>query len=519
VQETNRIAGEYKWWVLGAAILVNFTSAISSTITLSAAPVIVSDLNGLELYGWVVTGYLVAQTVATPVFGALSDAYGRRQLGLAGIGLFILGSVLAGVATSMPALIAARIVSGIGGGAMVVIATATISDIFPPRERGRWLGLVMGSFALASMGGPVLGGAITEAVGWRWVFFGVIPLGVLGWLYMGAVMPRLRVRSRWQMDWAGCALLVGGLTPLLLAFTWGGTKYAWTSWQELTTLGTGVALLGAFAAVELRVPNPMLDPKLFRSRVFVLAVVISFMLLAELFIALTFIPLFVQGVVGQGVQSSGVLLAPLMLAFLVGGIVGGQIVSHTGRYKAQVIFGGCAILTGFVLLTRIGIDVSNLELAGDMIMIGIGLGITIPIFSMVVQSAFPHRILGTVNSARQLFAFLGPAMMLPLMSTLLVASFTNQLAQHAPPEARPLLARQLLDPKALLPDPSADGGRTALSAADHRLPAALVDTGRRALASGVHLVFFVAAGMATLAFLLILVFPRVPLRSTWEEEE
>ena len=336
MQGTNRIERGYRWWALGAVLLVMFTASVSSTIVSTAVPTIVGDLHGFTLYAWIFTGYMLASTVAVPIVGTLSDVYGRRPFYLWGIGFYVVGSVLAGMAQSMLWLIGARIVAGIGGGAMMALSTATIGDIFSPRERGRWMGVVMGVFGLSAIIGPTAGGAITDHLGWRWVFFVTLPLAAIAALIVGAILPRVRTpHERGQLDVAGSVLMTSGLVAILLGFTWGGSDYAWVSWQEVLLFVLGVLLLVALGFAERRASDPLLSPSFFRNRVFALSVVISFLISVAMFGALTFIPLFVQGVIGKTAQNSGVVLTPMMLSFMVGSGVGGQIVSRTGRYRLQ----------------------------------------------------------------------------------------------------------------------------------------------------------------------------------------
>jgi MFS family permease len=271
-QETNRIERSYRWWALAAVLLVMFTASISGTVVSTAVPTIVADLHGFELYGWVFTGYMLASTVTVPIFGKLSDLYGRRPLYLVGIAFFAAGMLLSAVATTMLFLIVARIVAGIGGGAMMALSTASIGDIFSPRERGRWMGVVMGVFGLSSIVGPTLGGAITDGLGWRWVFVVPAPLAGLAWTIVGIVMPRVRAQARVPLDVAGASLMIAGLVALLLGFTWGGTSYPWVSWQIGVCFVAGAGLLVSFVRHEHRAPEPLVDPAHLSNRVLALAV-------------------------------------------------------------------------------------------------------------------------------------------------------------------------------------------------------------------------------------------------------
>ncbi len=435
-QESNRIERDYRWWALTAVLLVMFTASIAGTVVATAVPTIVADLHGFSLYGWVFTGYMLASTVTVPVFGKLSDLYGRRPLYLVGIAFFVVGMALSAAATTMLFLIAARVVAGIGGGAMMALSTASIGDIFSPRERGRWMGVVMGVFGLSSIIGPTLGGAITDTLGWRWVFLVPIPIAAFAWTIVGIVMPRVRAQARVPLDVAGAALLIGGLVGVLLGFTWGGGTYPWGSWQIGACFVLGAGLLVAFVRQERRSAEPLLDPELFRNRVFTLSVANSFLIVAGMYGSLSFIPLFVQGVVGENAQSSGVVLTPMMLAFVAGSTLGGQLISRTGRYKGQAIVGGVVMLAGFVLFSLLSAGSGSGEVIRDMVVLGVGIGLTMPIFSMTVQSAFPHRLLGTVNSGRQLFSNLGGAMAVPVMTAIVVNTFSHELPRRAPAQLR-----------------------------------------------------------------------------------
>ncbi|HZR91390.1 MAG TPA: MDR family MFS transporter [Gaiellaceae bacterium] len=517
VQETNLIERSYRWWALSAVLLVMFTSSISSTIVSTAVPTIVADLHGFSLYGWVFTGYILASTVTVPIFGKLSDLYGRRPLYLVGIAVFVLGAILAAAAQSMLWLICARVVSGLGGGAMMALSTASIGDIFSPRERGRWMGVVMGVFGLASIVGPTLGGTITDQIGWRYVFLVPLPLAAFAWLVIGVVMPRVRLRRRIRLDLEGSALMTGGLVGVLLAVTWGGTSYPWASWQIVVCFAAGAVLLALFVLNERRAAEPILSPVLFANRVFSLSVAISFLIVAGMYGSLSFIPLFVQGVVGKTAQNSGVVLTPMMLSFVAGSAIGGQIISRTGRYKLQAIIGMCFAVAGFVLFSRLSASSGSGEVIRDMIVLGIGIGTTMPIFSMTVQSAFPHRLLGTVNSGRQLFSNLGGAVAVPVMTAILVNRFSTDLVRYAPAAARKQLAGTTISPQSLLTPEAQRAIRQHFSTLPHGHTVYLqfVAAVRRSLANGIVDIFTVGVGLAAAGLLLTLAFPRIELTS-WE---
>jgi MFS family permease len=356
----------------------------------------------------------------------------------------------------------------------------------------------MSVFGLASVIGPTLGGAVTDHLGWRWVLFLPVPLAVFAWVVAGWVMPRVTTDHEHKLDPVGSTLMVSALVAALLGFTWGGTTYAWTSDQEVALFVGGAALLAVFVVWELRVPNPLLPPSLFRNRVFAISVVVSFLVVGGMYGALSFVPLFVQGVIGRTAQSSGVVLTPMMLSFVAGSVVAGQIVSRTGRYKVQALVGMCLVVAGFVLFSRLTTSSSALEVVRDMVVLGVGIGATMPIFSITVQSVFPHRMLGTVNSARQLFSNLGGAIAVPVMTAVVVNRFHAGLPATAP---------KGLQPQSLL---------TAES--QRHVSAGFVHAVRSALTSGITDIFAIGIGMGALALVLVTLLPRVELAS-WQEPE
>src|SRR5207302_509537 len=336
---TNQIPAERRYWVLSAVMLVMFTSILTSTIISTAAPTIVDELHGLNLYAWLFSSYLLASSVTVPVVGKLSDLFGRRPFYIAGLLIFLLGSAGSGLSQNMGELIAARAFTGIGGGALMALGVTTIGDIFSPRERGRWMGLIMSVFGLGSIVGPLVGGFITDHFGWRWVFYVNLPLGLIALALIGFLLPRLAGHGRVRIDWLGIALLIAGVLPVLIGLTWAGLTYPWGSPQVIGALVGGGVLLVAFAVWENHAAEPIVTLHLFENRAFTVAVILSFLVGVSLFGALTFLPLYAQGVLGYSAQDSGLVLAPLMVGFVLGSLVGGQLTTRTGRYKLQTLIG------------------------------------------------------------------------------------------------------------------------------------------------------------------------------------
>src|SRR5437899_19389 len=299
-----------------------FLAGLDQTVVGTALPRIVASLGGLEHYAWVVTAYLLASTVSIPIWGKLSDIYGRRIIFLSGMVIFLAGSALAGTSQDMTQLIIYRGIQGLGAGALIPIAQAVIGDIFPAAERGKWQGLIFAVSVLSTIIGPTLGGWITDNWGWRWVFYVNMPVGAIAILTAGFVMPKLVNRRQHIIDYLGVVTLVAGTVPLLLAFSWAGTQYAWGSWQIIGLFIFSAVMLVIFFLVEMRTAEPIMTPQLFKNSIFLISVIAMFLVSAGMFVAIFYLPLFAQGVLGESATNSGVILTPMMVGFIFSSIVG-----------------------------------------------------------------------------------------------------------------------------------------------------------------------------------------------------
>ncbi|HWZ20296.1 MAG TPA: MDR family MFS transporter, partial [Ktedonobacteraceae bacterium] len=409
--------------ILLGVILGMLLAALDQTIVGTALPHIVADLGGLDHYAWVVTAYLLASTVSIPIWGKLSDIYGRRTFFILGMVIFLIGSALAGTSQNMTQLIIYRGIQGVGAGAMMPIAMAIIGDIFSPAERGKWQGLIVAVFGLASIVGPTLGGWITDNWGWRWVFYVNMPVGVLAILTAGIVLPKIVIRRQHIIDYLGVVTLIAWTVPLLLAFSWAGTQYAWGSWQVIGSFIFAAVMLVTFVLVELRATEPIISPKLFKNSIFTISTIAMFLVSAGMFGAILYLPLFVQGVLGKSATNSGLVLTPLMLGFMFSSIVGGQLLSRTGRYKILAIIGFIVAAIGMFLLSRMTPATTQPELVRNMVVTGLGIGVMMSLFTIVVQNAFPYRQLGEVTASLTFFRSIGSTMGVAVMGTIMINGF------------------------------------------------------------------------------------------------
>jgi EmrB/QacA subfamily drug resistance transporter len=418
--------------ILIGVILGMLLAALDQTIVGTALPRIVTNLGGFDHYAWVVTAYLLASTVSIPIWGKLSDIYGRRTFFILGMVIFLAGSALAGTSQNMTQLIIYRSIQGLGAGAMMPIAMAIIGDIFPPAERGKWQGLIVAVFGLASIVGPTLGGWITDNWGWRWVFYVNMPVGIIAILTAGIVMPKLVIRRQHIIDYLGVVTLIAGTVPLLLAFSWAGTQYPWGSWQVIGSFIFAAVMLTIFVFVEMRAAEPIISPKLFKNSIFSISTIAMFLVSAGMFGAILYLPLFVQGVLGESATNSGVVLTPLMLGFMFSSIVGGQILSRTGRYKLLAIVGFIVAAVGMFLLSRMTPTTTQGEVVRSMIITGLGMGVMMSLFTIVVQNAFPYRQLGEVTATLTFFRSIGSTIGVAVMGTIMINGLQNALQSNIP---------------------------------------------------------------------------------------
>jgi EmrB/QacA subfamily drug resistance transporter len=478
--------------VASGLMMVMLLASLDQTIVSTALPTIVGELGGLEHISWVVTAYLLAITAVTPLYGKLGDLYGRKIVLQGALVIFLIGSALCGAAQSMSMLIAFRAIQGLGGGGLMVSAQAAIGDVVPPRERGKWVGLFGAVFGVSSVAGPLIGGFFTSHLTWRWIFYVNLPLGIAALAVLAATLPGVKERVEHAIDYLGTVLLALSLSATVLLTTLGGTSYAWDSAFIIGLGVVAVVALVGFVAVERRAAEPVLPPPLFRNRVFAVTSAIGFVVGFALFGALTYLPLFQQVVRGASPTESGLQLVPVMAGVLIASIASGQIISHTGRYKAWPIAGTAVACAGMLALSTMDADTSTGLSSLEMLVLGLGLGMVMQVLVLAVQNAVPYEQLGVATSGATLFRSIGGS----IGTAVLGSIFTNRLDDILAAGGAPA-GVGALDPSAL-----------------QRLPAQARTTFIDAFTDALGLVFLVAACVIAVAFLLTWLLEERPLRTT-----
>ncbi|MHB8644776.1 MAG: MDR family MFS transporter [Thermomicrobiales bacterium] len=509
-------------WTVAGVLLGLLLSSLDQTIVGTALPKIIADLHGFNHYSWVVTAYLLTSTTAVPIFGKLSDIFGRKWIYISGIIVFLFGSILCGAAHSMTQLILFRGLQGIGGGIMAANAFAIIGDIFPPAKRGKWQGITSSVFGLSSVVGPALGGWITDSSSWRWVFYINIPLGIIALAVLVIAFPYFRPTGiKRVIDWAGVATLILAVVPLLLALTWAGGQYRWGSPQVIGLLLFAAAMFAIFALAESRAVEPVLPLELFKNRIFVVGAIVMFVSGLALFGATLYIPLFVQGVIGRSAASSGAILTPFMLSLIVGSTTSGQLISRRGRYKANALVGTAIMIVGMTLLARMGVGTTNSTVIRNMIVTGFGTGLTFPVFTIAVQNAFSITRIGVVTSATQFFRQIGGTLGTAVMGSLLTSHFVNSFNANLPPEVGaavpPSVLTQLKNPQVLVSAPTQEQLKGVFATAGpgaQTFYSTFVSVVRHALADGIHVVFIISVVGAIIAFACTWFLQEIPLRKS-----
>ncbi|WP_328467662.1 MDR family MFS transporter [Streptomyces sp. NBC_00448] len=486
--------------VMGGLLIAMLLAMLDNMIVGTAMPTIVGELGGLNHLSWVVTAYTLATAASTPIWGKLGDMYGRKGIFLTSIVLFLVGSALSGMSQSMDQLIAFRAIQGLGAGGLMVGVMAIMGDLIPPRERGKYQGMMAGVMAVAMIGGPLVGGSITDNWGWRWSFYINLPIGAVALTVITIVLhlPKKKPGGAVRIDYLGAGLLTVAITSLVLLTTWGGTQYAWGSVQILGLLVLGLAALAGFLFAETRAAEPVLPLRIFRNRNFSLISVVGFLVGFTMFGAMTFLPLYQQTVQGASATNSGLLLLPMLLAMMLVSMVAGRLTSSTGRYKVFPIVGGVLITIGLYLLSTMGVDTSRTTSGIYMAVLGAGMGCIMQITLLVAQNSVEMRDMGVGSSSATLFRTIGGSFGVSLFGALFSHRVQDVMTARLGDKGSAALGGGAqLDPKAVA-----------------RLSSTVKDGYFHAVSSGTHQVFLWGAVVSVLGFIAALFVIETPLRGS-----
>ncbi|HZT15485.1 MAG TPA: MDR family MFS transporter [Gaiellaceae bacterium] len=480
--------------IFGALLLVLLLASLDQTIVSTALPTIVGDLGGIAHLSWVVTAYLLASTVAGPLYGKLGDLYGRKALLQIAIVLFLVGSALCGISQSMTQLIAFRALQGLGGGGLMVTTIAVVGDIIPPRERGRYQGYFGAIFGVSTVVGPLLGGFFVDNLSWRWIFYVNLPIGAVALAVIGAAFHARGEHVHHRVDYLGAAVLAAGLSSIVLFTSLGGNTYAWGSAEVVGMMVAGAVLLAVFPLVERRATEPILPLALFRNTVFSTTSAIGFVVGLALFGSVTYLPLYLQVAKGHSPTESGLLLTPMMGGVLVTSILSGNLITRFGRYRPFPIAGTAIMTAGVYLLSRLSLATHTWQAAIYMLVLGLGLGMTMQVLVLAAQNAVDYRFLGVATSGSTLFRQIGGSIGVSVFGAIFANELGRQLARrlphgaHVPTVANPAIVKQL--------------------------PPAIHAPYVASVAASLRPVFLAATGVSFAAFLLTWLLREVPLRKT-----
>jgi EmrB/QacA subfamily drug resistance transporter len=475
------------WLIIVALMLGTALAALDTTVVGTAMPTIIGKLGGVSLYSWVFSAYLLTSTTTVPVYGKLADLYGRKPVFLVGVAIFLAGSVLCGLAQSMVQLVVFRAIQGIGAGAVLPVTMTIIGDLFSIEQRARLQGFFSGVWGVSSIVGPALGGLITDHVGWRWVFYVNLPVGLLSAVLIILLLHERVEHRRRQIDYLGSATLTAGVTALLLGLLQGGDGWAWSSPESFVTFGAAALLLAVFLRTEARAPEPVLPLALFKNRIIAVASVAGALSGAAMFGVTSFVPLFVQGVEGGTATDAGTVVAPMSMGWPAGSIIAGRLILRFG-YRLATLIGGACLLLGGLLLIFVDEGTPRALIIVLLLLVGLGLGFTSSAFVIAIQNAVPWSQRGVATATSQFFRTIGGSIGVAVLGAVLAAQWTA----HATAAGVPDVDRSaLLDPER----------RSAI-------PLETLGAIQSALADALHSVFLWVTALTVLVFLAVLFFPK-----------
>jgi EmrB/QacA subfamily drug resistance transporter len=482
--------------VLPGLLLALILAMLDQTVVSTALPRIVGDLGGVTHLSWVVTAYVLSSTITTPLYGKLGDQYGRKRWLITAIIIFLAGSALSGMSQTMDQLIMFRALQGLGAGGLMVGVIATIGDMVAPRERGQYMGYMMASMMLALIAGPLVGGYITDSLSWRWIFYINMPVGGAALIYLWTTLHLPYKKVKHKIDYLGAGVLAIAATSIVLLTTWGGTQYAWASPMIIGLGLLAIAATASFLFVETRAAEPVLPLHVFKNRNFSVATGMSFLLGMAMLGALTFLPLYQQTVQHLSAVGSGLMLIPMMLGVTVTSLIGGFVMTRTGRYRFMPIVGGAIMTVAMLLLTTLGVHTTLLQSGLFYVVLGVGMGFLMQITSVIVQNSVAPKDIGVASSSRTFFQQIGGSLGVALFGAVFARRLTESMTSQLPGVHL-----------------NAGGGQLNPVTVNH-LPALIKHDVFFAIAHAIQGVFYLAAPAALAVFVLAWFIKEVPLRSS-----
>ncbi len=487
--------------VFAGLLVAMLLASLDQTIFSTALPTIVGELNGVDHMLWVTTAYLVAATIMMPIYGKLGDLLGRKTIFLAALSVFLVGSIVGGLASDMTWLIIGRAIQGLGGGGLMILSQAIIADVVPVRERSKYMGIMGAVFGISSIAGPLLGGWFTESIGWRWAFWINIPLGLAAIVCAAVFLKLPRHHAKVRLDVWGILTMAVAVTSIILITSWGGTEYAWDSSTIVTLVVVAVIAAAAFVLAEYRAAEPIIPLSLFKSRNFVLATVAGLVIGVAMFGALAYLPTYLQMVTGVNATESGLLMLPMVVGLMLSSITMGQLASRTGRYKWMPIAGMVVVATALLLMSTLTVATSLPVLLGYLFLLGLGIGLGMQILVLIVQNSFPDSQVGTATASNNFFREIGASLGGAVVGSLFTSRLTDLLTDRMPAGG----ATGTLETNSLSP--------AALDA----LPDAVQDVIVGAYNDALTPVFLMLVPLIVVGLIVLLFVKEVPLRASLEQ--